>query len=151
MYCHTISPGSLISWYKGAAPPPFFPLSLHFTSPPLPFISHPCVLYYVLLACDHIFLVIPIPFSFLFHKEVVVHGGNVANSICKETSPYFMWDNAELFFDTFSERRLASLRWFSCFVFVDKSKTVESTDMTVWIVCISQVFADSSQFCKRKF
>jgi hypothetical protein len=88
MYCHTISPGSLISWHEGAVhplPPPTVS-SLH--SPPL--ISHPCMLFYVLLACDHIFLVIPISFSFLFHKEVVVFGGNVANSICRETSPYFM-------------------------------------------------------------
>ncbi len=69
MYCHTISPGSYISWHKGAARPPL-PLSLHFIPPPL--ISHPCVLYCVLLACDRIFLVIPIPFSFLFHKEVMV-------------------------------------------------------------------------------
>jgi hypothetical protein len=69
MYCHTISPGSLISWHKGAVhlPPPPTISPLH---PPL--ISHPCVLYCVLLACDRIFLVIPIPFSFLFHKEVVV-------------------------------------------------------------------------------
>ncbi len=91
MYCHTISPGSLISWHKGAVYPPPLPAvsSLH-TPPPPFFISHPCVLYYVLLACDHIFLVIPIPFLFPFHKEVVVFGGNVANSICKETSPYFM-------------------------------------------------------------
>jgi hypothetical protein len=71
MYCHTIPPGSLISWHKGAAPLPLFPLSLHFTPPP-PLISHPCVLYYVLLACDHIFLVFPVTFLFLFHKEVVV-------------------------------------------------------------------------------
>ena len=31
-----------------------------------------CVLYYVLLAYDRIFLVFPISFSFSFHKEVVV-------------------------------------------------------------------------------
>ncbi len=88
MYCHTISPGSLISWHKGAVHPLSPPAvsSLHSPS----FISHPCVLYYVLLACDHTFLVIPIPFLFLFHKEVVVFGGSVANSICKEISPHFM-------------------------------------------------------------
>jgi hypothetical protein len=89
MYCHTISPGSLISWTKEPSTPPPLPLSLHFIPPP-PFISPPCALYYVLLARDHIFLVIPILFSFLFHKEVVVFGGNVANSVCKETSPHFM-------------------------------------------------------------
>ncbi len=42
--------------------------------------------------------------------------------------------------------RLASLRWFFCFVFVSKSKTVESVDMTVWIAHICQIFAESSQF-----
>ena len=70
MYCHTISPGSYISWHKGAAhplPPTVF--SLH---PPPPPTSHPCVLYCALLACGRIFLVFSIPFSFLFHKEVVV-------------------------------------------------------------------------------
>jgi hypothetical protein len=88
MYCHTISPGSHISWHKGAAhplPPTVF--LLH--SPPSPLISHPCVLYCALSACGRIFLVSPIPFSLLFHKEVVVFGGNVAYSICKETSPHF--------------------------------------------------------------
>jgi hypothetical protein len=70
MYCHTISPGSYISWHKGAAHPlPPTVSSLH--SPP-PLISHPCVLYCALLACGRIFLVYPIPFVFLFHKEVVV-------------------------------------------------------------------------------
>ncbi len=68
MYCHTISPGSLISWYKGAARPPPPTVS----SLPPPFISHPCVLYCALLACGRIFLVFLVPFSFLFHKEVVV-------------------------------------------------------------------------------
>jgi hypothetical protein len=62
---------------------------LSYCHPPPPPISHPCALYYVLLACNRIFLVVPIPFSFLFHKEVVVFGGKVVNSICKETSPYF--------------------------------------------------------------
>ena len=145
MYCHTISPGSLISWYKGAAPPPL-PLSLHFIPPPPPHISPLRVILCTGSLWPH-FPCIPISFSFYFHKEVMVFGGNVVNPICKETSPHFMWDNAELFF----KGRLASLRWFSCFVFVDKSNTVESIDMTVWIVCISQVFAESSQFCKRKF
>ena len=34
MYCHTISPGSYISWHKGAAHPLPLPLSPHFTPPP---------------------------------------------------------------------------------------------------------------------
>jgi hypothetical protein len=70
MYCHTISPGSHISWRKGAAHP-LLPTVFSLTPPP-PLISHPCVLYCAFLACGHIFLVFPIPFSFLFHKEVVV-------------------------------------------------------------------------------
>ncbi len=78
MYCHTISPGSYISWHKGAAhplPPTVF--SLH--SPPPT--SHPCVLYCALLACGRIFLIFPIPFSFLFHKEVVVFWRQCSNFI----------------------------------------------------------------------
>jgi hypothetical protein len=71
MYCHTIPPGSLISWHKGAAPP--FSHCLFTSPPPSPHISSlRVILYYVLLVCDHIFLVVPIPFLFLFHKEVVV-------------------------------------------------------------------------------
>jgi hypothetical protein len=62
MHCHTISPGSYISWHKGAA----HPLPSHCL------ISRPCVLYCALLACGCIFPCFPIPFSFLFHKEVVV-------------------------------------------------------------------------------
>jgi hypothetical protein len=70
MYCHTISPGSCISWHKGAAHP--LPSHCLLTSLPPPLIPHPCVLYCALLACGRVFLVFPIPFSFLFHKEVVV-------------------------------------------------------------------------------
>ena len=88
MYCHTIPPSSLISWHKGAPPPPFFPLSLHFTPLPSYLIPACYAMYY--RPVTTFFLVILISFSFLFHKEVVVFGGNVANSICKETSPYFM-------------------------------------------------------------
>ncbi len=68
-YCHTISPGSYISWHKGAAHP--LPSHCLPTLPP-PLTSHPCVLYCALLACGCIVLVFLIPFSFLFHKEVVV-------------------------------------------------------------------------------
>ncbi len=66
-------------------PPPPTVFTLH--SPPL--ISHPCVLYCALLACGHIFLVFPIPFSFLFHKEVVV--------FWRQCSKFNLQDNAELF------------------------------------------------------
>jgi len=52
-------------------PPPTAP-SFHTPSPPPFLISHPCVLYHVLLVCDRIFLVYPAIFSFSFHKEVVV-------------------------------------------------------------------------------
>ncbi len=148
MYCHTISPGSLISWYKGAAPPPSHYL---FTSSPPPLHISPLR---VILCTICLWPHFP-----CYSNSLFVPISQRGCGFWRQCSKFnlqgdfsiFLWDNAELFFDTFSERWLASLHWFSCFVFVDKSKTVESADMTVWIVCISQTFAESSQFCKHKF
>ena len=71
-------------------------LSYHFTHPaykliqrscpPLPFTSHPCVLYYVLLVWLHFPC---FPFHFVSQRGCGF-GGNAANSYCRETSPYFM-------------------------------------------------------------
>ncbi len=150
MYCHTISPGSYISWHKGAAhplPPTVF--SLH--SPPPLFISHPCLLYCALLACDRIFLVSPIPFfvpvsqrgcgfwrqcsKFNLQRDFftfyVRYHWALFNTFFKDDSPHCV-DFPALFLQT----------------------KVRQCSLQTWlfeIVSISQIFADSSQFCKCKF
>jgi len=62
MYCHTICPGSYISWHKGAEHP--LPLSPHFTPPPF-HISSLRVILCIISLWPH-FLFSPIPFSFQF-------------------------------------------------------------------------------------
>ncbi len=115
MYCHTISSGSYISWHKGAARPSL-PLSSHFTPPPPPpyLISACYTVHYQPVAAFPCFsnsLFVPV-----FTKRLWFFGGNVANSICKETSSHFTWDNAELFLIHFSKTTcLIALIFLPCF------------------------------------
>ncbi len=122
MYCHTISPGSYISWHKGAAhplPPPTV-FSLH---PPPPHVSSLCVILCIISLWPH-FLVSPIPFSFQFSQRGCGFlAATLQIQFAKRLLRIPCEDNAELFLIHFL-RRLASLHWFSCLVFADKSKIV---------------------------